>query len=293
MTIVDRFRRLIARATPTGAEREAIARHRESVEACLESALDLIRIRLIGSVRRGTEVRGSSDLDLLVVLSRSSVQRGGAWLTSTTVLNRVRRALEDRFPNTEIGRDGQAVVVSFGDGERSIDVVPGVACGRAADNYRLYKIPDGRDDWMPTSPGLHHRYITDADERSRGKLRNVARLVKLWRKCRTPAVPVRSFHIELLLAYSGICVGAKSYGECLRDFFALVEDRGCASLLDPLGVSGRIRGASTKALAADVVRSVAFAAKHAAKALNAEWWDDGTEAARQWDIVFNGRFPKA
>jgi signal transduction histidine kinase len=50
------------------------------------------------------------------------------------------------------------------------------------------------------------KYIREADVRSGGKLRHVAQLMKHWRECRSPRVPLSSFHIEMLLVSARNCM---------------------------------------------------------------------------------------
>ena len=160
-------------------------------------------------------------------------------------MQNVRDAIRSRFPDTDVGRDGQAVVVRFADGEDPVDVVPGVYGGPGPNNYPKFFIPDGAGDWMPTSPQAHNKFIAERD--GGGKLPNVARLAKWWRICRSPNVPLSGFHVEMLLANSGICTGVKSYARCFSELLDLLERRGGAALQDPIGVSGYIKAASTDA----------------------------------------------
>jgi hypothetical protein len=246
----------------------------------------------IGSAVRGSAIPQTSDLDLMLVLRVHEARWGGQLTSSFTVLNNVRAQLRARYRNTEIGRDGQAVVVDFEDGERPVEVVPAVFA-RFQEGVPLYAIPDGQGGWITTSPALHRRYISQADARSGGKLKNVARMIKYWRWCRTPDIPLSSFHIELLMAHEGICAGVKMYGQCLYDLFQLLSKRECRALQDPLGISGLVQAANTEAKRERAVAAVSDSAFHSARALLAELQGDTEEAIRQWDIVFNRFFPKS
>jgi hypothetical protein len=96
----------------------------------------------------------------------------------------------------------------------------------------------------------------------------------------------------MLLASNQTCVGAKSYAYCLYLAFLLLSRRKCAALLDPQGIAGRIACAGTTAKKETALAAINHAVDHASTALAAEHKGYVTEAYRQWDIVFNGYFPK-
>src|SRR5258705_202752 len=76
--------------------------------------------------------------------------------------------------------------------------------------WPVYSIPDGAGSWMQTSPTLYDSYIQAANRESGGKLLQVAQLMKFWRECRDPRIPLSSFHIEMVLANEA-CAKALSH----------------------------------------------------------------------------------
>lgn len=290
MAVSDRFKTLLDRIEPSPTTQQLVESHRSSVASHLKNAFEANQVKLIGSHARGTAVGNVSDIDLLLVLSRSDVTRGGVRSSSQSVLGSVRRELQARFRNTDIGRDGQAVVVDFGDGRHPVDVVPGVYLGPGYNNYPVYEIPDGGGAWMQTSPEVHNRHIADADQRSGSKLKGVARLLKFWRKTRS--APVSSFHMELVLAESGICTVPKSYATALADALSLLAQRQGRALQDPLGISGWVQATNTDSKRQQLAASLRASAEHAQAAVYNDGWGSYSEAYRQWDLVFNGQFPK-
>jgi hypothetical protein len=287
------FLALIRRAQLTNRDVELFGSHKGTIARAIDARLDAVKVEPIGSLARGTAVHGLSDLDLLLVLTRKALTWGSNLKASTTVLGEVRDALRDRYRATGIGRDGQAVVANFNDGDHSVDIVPGCYLEQGGRyNYPIYAIPDGCGGWMRTSPGSHNRYISDADARARGQLKYVAQLFKVWRQARAVLVPISGFHVELLLAYEGICEGARSYSAILRDLFVILANRGCAGLRDPVEISGVIPAANSEAKRQQALRTVTDSALHADAALRAERAGEIREALRQWNIVFNGEFPR-
>lgn len=290
MTVSARFTTLLGRATPSTSEARSYEAHKASVSSTLKSNLSMVGVGLMGSYARGSAVGGHSDIDLLAVLRTTEVKWGSSWKSSSAVMQTVRTALLARFPDTDVGRDGQAVVVHFADGEDPVDVVPAVYVGPGPGNYPKYLIPDGAGDWMETSPEAHNKYI---ELRSGGgKLPNVARIAKWWRLSREPEIPLSGFHVEVLLASQGICSGVKSYAQCFAELLDLLDRRECAALQDPLGVCGYLRSAATSAKRQQLCATVASSADRARRAIEAENGRDLSEAYRLWDLVFNGAFPK-
>ena len=289
-TVSAGFRQLIRRIQPTKSEIGRARRHVGTIRRRLSRSFNLRRFVIIGSYSRDTGIRGYSDIDLLAVFPRKNAKWGKSRVASTTFLDTVRNDLIDRYPQTQIRRDQVAVVVRFAAGQECVDIVPGIFGGMSG-KRSLYEIPDGNGGWMSTGPESHNTYLKNEIRRSRGKLCRTVQLIKYWRECRTPRIELSSFHLELLLASNGICVGAKTYTDCLIDAFSLLAERDCRGLLDPLGIAGIIPACKTEARKKDALRSVLHSREHAMRALNAELKRDIRESFRQWNIVFNGQFP--
>jgi hypothetical protein len=287
-SINDAFALLVAQILPTDAETERLDRHRRTIQSRLSVSLGISDFVKVGSVVRGTSIRGDSDLDLLAKIPRDGVRWGRRTMTSGTVLGNVRAELLDRYPNTDISRDVHAIVVSFGGA--NVDVVPAFFQSFDPRGYPVFRIPNGKDGWLDTSPGLHHAYIKSANRASGGKLYNLARLAKFWRRCRQQRVPISSFHIEMVLASEGICSGVKSYAACFTELLQNLARRECRGLHDPLGISGSIDCCPTEAQREQAHDAVIYSRDKAKLALEAAHWRT-EEARRYWNMVFNGCFP--
>src|SRR5690606_32670106 len=111
-----------------------------------------------------------------------------------------------------------------------------------------------------------------------------------WKYSRSNPIPISSFYIDLLLAQSETCVGAKSYPEIMCDFFELMYKRKCRGLQDPMGVAGVVYAVKTEAQGETLLSQIDNSYGHALKAIIAESERKFSEANRQWNIVFNGQF---
>ncbi len=289
MNLAASFAILIHRIQPTDAEVARARQHATVIRTRLQTSFNLKRFIIAGSYSRGTSIHNSSDIDLFAVVSRDEARWGGSYISSTTMLDNIRHDLESRFPFTPIFRDVHAIVSQFG--TTRVDVVPAIFWGINEKQWPLYQMPDGAGTWMQTSPPTHNRYIKHMDSRSGGKLHRTAQLLKFWKNCRTPQVPLSSFHIEMLLGSGRICEGTKSYAACVTETLQLLAARECQALRDPLGIAGNIGATRSYFQRETALRSVVYSRDHAKDALRAEALGDTREAKRQWNIVFNGQFP--
>ena len=154
----------------------------------------------------------------------------------------MRVALAERYPYSNVYKDGIAIAVSFSDG-RHVDVVPGVFDSMYREKWPIHKIPDGAGGWMPTCPALYDSYLAGANTESGGKLIYVAQLMKFWRECRNPRIPLSSFHIEMILACEEVCKGVKPYSACMLEILRSLVRRECRAMRDPYGIAGNSRTA--------------------------------------------------
>lgn len=274
--------------TPSGISKGKL--HASSIKARLSNSFEVSKTRFIGSTARDTAIKGTSDVDLLAVFKRGEARWGNQLVSSDTFIQKIRDDLNARFRATTVRRDGQAVVVQFGQGSEPVDVVPAIFHEfRGGLGSPVYLIPDGKGNWMESAPEIHNAFLKKSNEGSAGKLRKTAQLMKHWRAARQ-GIRLSSIYLELLLASQKTCVGAKSYAHCLRDAFHLLRQRECRGLHDPLGVAGTLHAVQTQAQADQLVAAVNYAADHAQRAVEAESRGDWKEALRQWNIVFNGAF---
>jgi hypothetical protein len=279
---------------PSTAEVEKRKSHKKTIEQALSAEFKgFNEVLVIGSHTRDTAIHLKSDVDYFGKLGIGDVTWGDSRVNSGTTLDRTKKALQARFQQTDIRVDGPAVVVGFGQGDGAVDVVPGVWVGttNTSPQYPVFEIPDGAGGWLRTSPQRHAKYIRDEDERAGWKLSRIIKLMKAWKYSRSPKVPVLGFHLELLIASEGVCVGVKSYQNCLYDAFRVLRDRGGAALNDPLEISGRIPAANTEAQRQALTEAARYAADKAAKALDAEVAGRTDDAFAYWKLVFNDQFP--
>ena len=108
----------------------------------------------VGSYGRGTAI-DTSDLDVLIELPEeefdhfSSINGNG----QSRLLQAVKNAILNTYPNTDIKGDGQVVVIKFSDGMK-FEILPAFKNFSVWEWKDIYKYPDTHmgGNWMSTDP---------------------------------------------------------------------------------------------------------------------------------------------
>ncbi len=196
-SVYEGMQEYLARLEPSSAEVEKRKSHRRTIEQGLIGEFPgFNELLVMGSHTRDTAVHINSDVDYFAKVGKDDVTWGGSRVSSSTTINRTKRALESRFANTDIWVDGPAVVVGFGQGAGAVDVVPGVWVGttQTSPQYPIFEIPDGSGGWMRTAPQRHTKYLRDEDERAGYKLSKTIKLLKAWKYAPSPKIRLHGFH---------------------------------------------------------------------------------------------------
>lgn len=282
-TIGQAFERMLSNYVPSAAERAAAAGHRASVEAALEP-LSIFGLWETGSFNHGTAVRGHADVDVLVSLKGTRPE------SSDTALNRVKSALETRFPFTPIRVSRPAVVVNFASGAEIWEVIPAYFV-RSIGDFNVYSIPAPGGNWMETAPSAHLRYVTDANTAPSGGAKGLARLIKIWKYSNQSSAKISSFYLEMHAAQH---MTTQTTFIPYLDFMYLMKSlsRGnLAPLNDPSSLTGRISATSTENYRASSLATLSADAKRVEDAVAIENAGKRSEAFAKLNTVFLGSFP--
>src|SRR5262245_54201176 len=116
-TVLEGFQEYLSRLEPKAAEVEKRKSHKKTIEQAVAAEFtNYNELLIIGSHTRETAIHLWSDVDYFAKLGNTDVTWGGGRVSSTTTLERTKKALQARFPNTGIRVDGPAVVAAFGQG---------------------------------------------------------------------------------------------------------------------------------------------------------------------------------
>ena len=181
--------------------------------------------RYVGSYGRGTAIHGS-DFDMLFELPFSVYDQYNRYRGNgqSAFLQGIRRSIQQRYPNTRIGGDGQVVVVRFLDGMK-FEVVP--AFGNRDGSYTYPNAKQG-GSWKQTNPKPEIEAVRHGNELTNGNLIRLCRMMRAWRK--KWEVPIggllldtlayqfmmsRQYRFESYLFYDQIC----------RDIFLFLKEQ--------------------------------------------------------------------
>lgn len=203
-------------------KRKMIEEKHAALREALRAKLNLKDDFLTGSYRRHTIIKpknGSKfDVDLFVAFAKE--EYGEQDLAQLRVL--VASALQDiqkERPDLGISKvnDDQrrSVCVEFGDNFQ-MDVVPAIEI----EKDKMYKIFDRRTlKALKSNPKLHTSLLSEANERTGGKLVPIIKILKGWKHLKCGKI-IKSFHLEMLALDILGNAEIKSYADGVAKFFA-------------------------------------------------------------------------
>lgn len=285
-TVNEGFEEFLHRLVPTQAQREAGASHRASVKSALASRLKVNSFFESGSFSHGTGVRNKSDVDVFVSLGETKPD------SSYSALTWVKGALERSFPRTGVRIRRPAVVVEFGGGYETWEVIPAFLTARGALSQHIYDIPGpgAGAAYIDSAPKEHLDYVNECNKTPHdGDAKDLARLIKAWKYYRN--VPISSFYLEMRCAQH---VANQSTYIHVWDVCQLLEELNrhqLAAMNDPKGATGRFYACSSDTTKEDALSKLEAAANRARKALDAHNADKPDDAFYYLDLLFGGKFP--
>jgi hypothetical protein len=284
-----RFNAFLANVDPTPAQINGGATSIKGVVACLNahyrnSASEFDNAILNGGWGKGLWVRPPRDIDVLFVLPFEVYTRFQSRVGNrqSALLQEVKGVLLNKYVNTDVNGDGQAVVVPFA--HVNIDVVP------------AFLLKNGRH-WICDSSGGGAYRETDAaaelnalnlaDARYNGCARALIRMAKQWqRHCN---VDIKSFMlerlvIEYLFTVTTMRIDYQWWDWLIRDFFAYMTTRANGLVTMP--------GTLTQVALGDAWLSRAQSALgRCAKACDYEENNETLLAGGEWQKVFGDMIP--
>ncbi len=133
----------------------------------------------VGSYGRRTAVRGFSDLDILFILPIDLYREYNAHLYNgqSALLQAVKKSLQKTYSTTDIGGDGQVVVIKFSDGIK-FEIVPSF---EKIDGSFYYPDSNKGGTWKTTNPQPEINTIKSNNKLTNGNLINLCRMTRAWR----------------------------------------------------------------------------------------------------------------
>ncbi|MFJ7625373.1 nucleotidyltransferase [Streptomyces sp. NPDC097595] len=239
---------------------------------------------VIGSYGKGTAVRPPRDVDVLFFMPIHELARYTGYTRNgqSALLQDIRRLLLQRYSRTEIGGDGQVVVVDFATGH-TVEVLPG--WHQRGGGMIVPNTHEG-GSWQHVDHNTEIAFVADSDSKTNGNTRSLIQMMKVWQThC---SVPIKSLVLELrsvefLTEWEHAQSSTTYYDWMVRDFFA--------ELIKKANSWHMIPGTSEKKQYGDAWLSKAQSAHgRAIKACEYELADRPLSAATEWRKIFGGQY---
>ncbi len=148
----------------------------------------------VGSYGRNTAIHGTSDVDLIFQLPYSVYQRYDQYNGNgqSALLQAVRNSVKKTYSVSNIGADGQVILIPFDDGI-TFELVP--AFVNKDDSY-TYPDSNGGGSWKTTNPKPEIEAIRTRNNACNGNLIPLCRMMRAWRS--NWAVPIGGLLIDTL-----------------------------------------------------------------------------------------------
>lgn len=150
-----------------------------------------------GSYGRNTAIRSSSDVDMIFWLPSQLHMTYSNYAVNgqSALLQLFRKGLQETYSTTQIGADGQVVVVSFTDGI-TFEVLPAFEGSNGSFTY-----PDSNNggSWKVTNPRPEIAEINRMDKVCNGNLKNLCKMARAWKN--KWDVPISGLLIDTLAYY--------------------------------------------------------------------------------------------
>lgn len=190
------FRLLLGKINPPDGRRklakELVGDLREWLEEHDFETLDP-HTRLIGSYARSTAVHWIKDVDVLVFLPNSALDR-----TPNAVLLDLRKVLED-YPGASVNATGQrrSICLELEDYDFFLDIVPAVAPDGLD---KPLQVPDRpQEKWIDSDPLGYMTRLADLNREHAKKVIPLVKLIKAWRDAQMKIKRPKSYMLEVMV----------------------------------------------------------------------------------------------
>jgi hypothetical protein len=133
----------------------------------------------IGSYGRGTAIRNFHDLDVLFELPITEFSKYNNYSGNgqSALLQAVKNSIIKTYSSTDVGGDGQVVVVRFSDGMR-FEILPGFE----VESGYVYPNSNNGGSWKSTNPFPEIAAINETDAACNYNLKQLCRMARAWRR---------------------------------------------------------------------------------------------------------------
>jgi len=249
--------------------------------------------RLIGSYARSTAVLWIKDVDVLIFLPKTALDR-----TPHAVLLELRRVLAD-YPGASVSAVGQrrSIRLEFEAHQFVLDVVPAVAPDGLD---KPLEVPDRpKETWIDSDPLGYMTHLSKLNKEHGRKVVRLVKLVKAWRDANFAIRRPKSYMLEVMVVNAieteHIVLADRSWPSILAQLFGhwrhkydelMDQGHGVPRIYDPQ-LGQLISGTWERAEFETFMRRVREADRTAQRAVA----DSNDDAAEEWKRVFGDCWP--
>jgi hypothetical protein len=175
----------------SGDHRQTANARKDDVVASLKNTFDVLDAFATGSIPKFTALKGSADLDVMVVLHYSKHIKDK---TPSQVLESVQKALSEY--RTNVRKNGQAVTLYYKTWP-NVDIVPVSRKMTDDDKVDYYSVPNANDGtWIKARPRKFANAIEAKSTECGQNFRRIIKMIKHWNL--THSEFLTGYHIEVL-----------------------------------------------------------------------------------------------
>jgi tRNA nucleotidyltransferase (CCA-adding enzyme) len=293
--------------------RKQVRNLREQLEKKIDADPDYGLVKMVhsGSVRKGTALRTTSDMDVAVYVKADAAPTG----TDAELIPWMEERLKETYPqlaDEQFEQQDHCVTLAFKTSGLNVDVVPVIYEG--GDDDFGYLITKGSGTRVLTSVPKHIAFITKRKDAHPDDFAQVVRLVKWWvqqLKEVDASFRFKSFMVELVVAHLADTgkIALSDYVTALEDFFDYIVLTGLQEriaftdnyspsklpatsgapieLFDPVNPDNNVAARYTYTNRRAIVEAAAEAADHIAEA---RFSDTKGRATTLWQAVMGRSF---
>jgi hypothetical protein len=175
----------------SGDHRETANTRKDDVVASLKNTFDVLDAFATGSIPKFTALKGSADLDVMVVLHFGKHIKDK---TPTQVLESVQKALSEY--RTNVRKNGQAVTLYYKTWP-NVDIVPVSRTMTNGDKVNYYSVPNAnKGSWINARPRKFANEIEAKATECGQNFRRIIKMIKHWNLAHSEFL--NGYHIEVL-----------------------------------------------------------------------------------------------
>lgn len=182
--------------------------------------------RYVGSYGRNTAIKSISDIDMIFVLPDHMKATYDKYVGNgqSALLQKVKESIAKTYSDTNIGADGQVVLIKFSDGI-NFEVVPAFQ-----NSDKSYTYPDSNSggSWKKTDPHPEIDKIEQEDPKLNFNLKRLCKMARAWKNnCNVPmgGLLIDTLAFNFLKSWSNNQQSYLYYDLMSRDFFDYLKSQ--------------------------------------------------------------------